>query len=124
MSYSIRIMGGQRALLYTDGGPIVGHQVDANELIAAAWEHEAAWVVVPVSRMDEGFFRLETRMLGEFVQKFVNYGLKIAVVGNIDAWLAGSKPLRDLHYETNRGKTFWLLESVEALAEKLEGATA
>jgi Domain of unknown function (DUF4180) len=42
-------------------------------------------------------------LAGEFAQKFVNYRLRLAIVGDISQHLAGSEALCDFVAETNRG---------------------
>ncbi|AGK51071.1 hypothetical protein BTI_5123 [Burkholderia thailandensis MSMB121] len=63
----------------------------AETLLAAAWEHDAAWVAVAAEHLHDDFFRLDTRVAGHLVQKLINYRVKLAVVGNIDAALARSR---------------------------------
>nr|WP_231747194.1 DUF4180 domain-containing protein [Burkholderia sp. BDU5] len=46
--------------------------------------------------MHDDFFRLDSCVAGHFVQKLINYGVKRAVVGDIDAPLARSRALRAL----------------------------
>ena len=50
----------------------------------------------------------------------VNYGLRLAVVGDISAYLKRSAPLRDWVRESNRGADLWFVEDFVALDEKLE----
>lgn len=91
--------------------------------MSAAWEHNATWVAFPVSRLADGFFQLSTRIAGDVIQKFVNHGLGIAIVGDISAWLAGSKPLQDFVYEANRGNTVLFVGDLDELDRRL-GALA
>ena len=48
-------------------------------MIGEAIEHRAGLVLIPVERLEDEFFRLRTRVAGEIVQKFVNYGLRLAI---------------------------------------------
>lgn len=121
---TLRDIGGKRALMFQDSGPVLATGHDTNDLISAAWEHEAEWLVLPAARVHPDFFRLDTRIAGELIQKFVNYHLHCAVVGDISAHLAASKSLRDFAYETNRGRVFWLLEDAAAFEARLAPAAA
>lgn len=123
-SPTVRHIGGLRTLVFSDTGPILATGQDTNDLISAAWEHEAEWLVLPAARVHPDFFRLETRIAGELIQKFVNYRLHCAVVGDISAHLAASKSLRDFAYETNRGRVFWLLDDAAAFEARLAPAAA
>ena len=60
--------------------------------------------VVPVERLDPDFFVLRTGVAGAFVQKLVQYRLRLVVVGDISAQIAASDALRDWVREVNRGR--------------------
>jgi hypothetical protein len=92
---------------------------DAVELIGEALQAGAEMVVLPVERLDEDFFRLRTRVAGEFIQKFVTYGMRLAIVGNISPYLADSSALRDFVYESNRGRDLWFVANREELDQRL-----
>ena len=74
---------------------------------------------VPVERLPPAFLDLKTRLAGEVLQKFVNYGLKVALVGDISAAVARSEALRDFVRESNRGRSVWFVEDLAALEAKL-----
>jgi hypothetical protein len=79
----------------------------------------AQWVVIPADRFGEGFVRLRTRVAGDFVQKFVNYRLGMAVVGDISRHTESGSALRDFVRECNRGRQTWFLADVGELRERL-----
>jgi hypothetical protein len=92
---------------------------DAIDLITLAAEHQADLVAIPAGRLDEAFFKLATGVAGEIVQKFANYRLRLAILGDISAQVAESKALRGFVIEANRGQQLWFLEDREALAARL-----
>ena len=100
-------------------GPLLRTDRDATDLIGAAASANAEWTVVPVSRLDPEFFSLKTRLAGEFLQKFVTYGKRIAIVGEIPADHAQSRALHDFMVECNRGRHIWFVTSHEELANRL-----
>lgn len=124
MTHSSRSVGHERVLVYAEDAPLLTGEHDANALISAAWEHDATWIALPVESLHDDFFRLETRVAGHVVQKFINYGLKVAVVGNIDMWLARSGALRDLVYEINLGNAFWFVSDFKELESRLRAISA
>src|SRR5271156_6774867 len=95
---------------------------DAADLINAAWEHHARLIVLPVERLGDDFFQLKTRIAGEIIQKFVNYRLRLAIVGDISRYVAGSSALRYFVYESNRGNQIWFVATIEELGQRLERA--
>lgn len=94
---------------------------NAVEVIGEARHAGAATVLIPVERLDEDFFHLRTRLAGEFVQKFVTYGLRLAIVGDISQYLAESPALRDFVREANDGDRIWFVPSAEDLHQRLAG---
>ena len=53
----------------------------------------------------------------EFLQKYVNYGGRIAIYGDYSHYT--SKPLRDFIYESNKGKDVFFVATEEEAIEKL-----
>ncbi|WP_113700825.1 DUF4180 domain-containing protein [Nonomuraea lactucae] len=92
---------------------------DALDLIAEARGQGAAWVAVPARRLHDDFYRLPTGVAGEMVQKFTNYRLGLAVVGDVSRHTAASSAFRAWVYEANRGGHVWFVEDADELAERL-----
>ncbi|RFZ89344.1 DUF4180 domain-containing protein [Shinella sp. WSJ-2] len=112
-------IAGTKALLLPADGPLIAVEADGNDVIGEAFSADAQFIVIPVERLGPDFLRLETRLAGTILQKFVNYHLRCAIVGDISAELDASKALRDFVRETNKGRAIWLVESLEDVREKL-----
>jgi Domain of unknown function (DUF4180) len=93
------------------------HAVD---LMSEAAAHGARFVVIPAERPGDDFFRLKTRIAGEVIQKFVTYGVRVAIVGDIARHLAESNSLRDFVREANRGNQCWFAADLDELSKRLE----
>jgi hypothetical protein len=110
---------GKRVLeIATEGSRLEGER-DALDLIGAAYGHHPDWIALPVARCSDAFFALRTRVLGDVVQKLVNYGLHVAIVGDVSAWVAASDALRDFVREANRGGQVWFVADLGELAQRL-----
>lgn len=109
---------GVQVLMCDPDGPKVATEQDALDLIGASFLG-ADVVAVPASRLDASFFSLGTRFAGEIMQKFVNYRLRLAVVGDISEHLRESSALRALVRESNSGGHVWFVPDLEALDERL-----
>ncbi|GAA3739946.1 hypothetical protein HDA32_002703 [Spinactinospora alkalitolerans] len=109
---------GVQVLVCDPAGPRVTTVQDALDLIGAAFLG-AEVVAVPASRLDERFFSLGTRFAGEVMQKFLNYRLRLAVVGDISRHLAASSALRALVHESNRADHVWFVPDLDALDARL-----
>src|SRR5215471_12510150 len=105
-----------RLLILDAEGPIVSRMQDLLDLIQQAFTQKAAVLVLPVARLDPAFFQLRSGLAGEFVQKVVNYQLKLVVVGDISAHVAASDALRDFVREANRGQTIFFVSVLEDLS--------
>jgi hypothetical protein len=124
MTDTVRDIAGTRVLVCAPDGPPVLGEREALDLIGAALSEQAAWVALPASRLPDDFFRLSTRLAGELVQKFVNYGRGLAVLGDIARYTADSSTLRAFVDESNRGRQVWFLPGLDDLRlrlSKLEG---
>ena len=106
----------RRLLVLNAEGPILSRTQDLLDLIQEAFSQKASVLVVPVPRMDPAFFQLRSGLAGEFVQKVVNYQLKLVVVGDISAHVAASDALRDFVREANRGQTIFFVSQLEDLS--------
>ena len=76
-------------------------------------------MAIPAARLSPDFLRLSTGLAGEVLQKFVNYGLRVAIVGDVSAAAAASAPLRDFIGESNRGGHVWFVPDLAALEAKI-----
>jgi hypothetical protein len=71
-------------------------------------------IILNKSAICEEFFNLSTKLAGEILQKFVNYHVKIAIVGDFSTYT--SKSLKDFIYESNNGNdVFFLANETEAI---------
>ncbi|MFD2765201.1 DUF4180 domain-containing protein [Micromonospora eburnea] len=114
----IQERAGVPVLVCDPAGPPVATAEQALDLIGAAFAG-AEVVAVPADRLAPDFFTLGTRFAGEVMQKFVNYRLRLVVVGDITAHLAASSALRALVAESNRHDHVWFVPDLDALDARL-----
>ena len=88
-------VAGVPALVLDPHGSLLGSEDDARDLLGETFGSGIQLVVIPVARLDPDFFVLRTGVAGEFVQKLVQYRLRLAIVGDVTAQAAASDPLRD-----------------------------
>jgi hypothetical protein len=74
-------------------------------------------MVLNKSAICEDFFHLSTKLAGEILQKFINYQVKIAIVGDFSVY--SSKSLKDFIYESNNGRDIFFLPDEKKAIEKL-----
>lgn len=74
-------------------------------------------IVVDRDSLPDEFFKLSTGIAGEMLQKFSNYGVKLAVVGDFSA--VQSQSLKAFIRECNRGRHVFFAENKDEGIEKL-----
>ena len=60
---------------------------DVVDWIGEPTQHGAEFVLVPVERLDDDFFRLGTGVAGDIVQKCATYRRRLAIAGDISRYL-------------------------------------
>lgn len=86
-------------------------------LMTAKYETGCMNIVIDKKLVTEDFFILSTGLAGEILQKFINYGGRIAVFGDFSHYT--SKPLHDFIYESNKGKNVFFVSSEEEAVDML-----
>ena len=114
----VRVINGVTVFIAADQPTVVAEQ-DALDLLGESWQSRADLLVVPASRLDGRFFDLSTGLAGAVLQKFVNYRMQVAIVGDISHYLAASNALRAFVIESNRGQQVWFLDDLDQLADRL-----
>ena len=99
------------AYLVPATGKPIANEADILDIIGELYGTGHDMVVIPVERLSPDFFRLGTGLAGAALQKFTNYQLKVAIVGDISAYTGKSAPLRDFVRESNRGTQVRFVDS-------------
>lgn len=110
---------GVRILVCAPEGTTLSTDREALDVIGQALHQEAELVAIPSKRFDDAFFTLGTRIAGEIIQKFVNYRLRLAIVGDLSRHLGASSAMRDFVAESNRGRQVWFVADLAELDVRL-----
>lgn len=89
-------------------------------LMTARYETGCDSILLPKECLCEDFFVLRTGFAGEVLQKFVNYQMRLAIVGDFSPYT--SKPLRDFMYESNQGNAVFFAATTDEAVTMLERA--
>ena len=81
------------------------------------YETDCSRIALYKESIAEEFFILSTGLAGEVLQKFVTYGVKLAIIGDFSKYK--SKPLKDFIYESNKGKDIFFVGSEQEAVERL-----
>lgn len=105
------------ALIESEEKVITDTQSALDLLINVKYEAGTNNIVIDKELVCEDFFILSRGLAGEILQKYVNYGARIAIYGDYSHYT--SKPLRDFIYESNKGKTCYLVATKEEAIQML-----
>jgi hypothetical protein len=84
-------------------------------MVDAGYTHFAQRMIIHKESLPQEFFDLKSGIAGEILQKFSNYRMKLAIVGDFSE--IKSKSLRDFIRESNERKIISFVSSVrEALS--------
>jgi hypothetical protein len=98
---------------------IIDAQSALDVMMTIQYETGCSRIAMNKEAIAEDFFILSSGLAGEVLQKFINYHIKFAMIGDFTKYT--SKPLKDLIYECNKGKDIFFASSESEALEKLSG---
>ena len=96
---------------------IINNLQDALDLMANISYQEINKIIIKVNNITADFYKLRSGLGGEILQKCVNYGIKIAIVGDFEKY--ESESLKAFIVESNRGNQFFFVSNISEAKEKL-----
>lgn len=105
------------ALVKSDTIIITDVQSALDLIMSVKYETKSTSIVINKEAITENFFILSTCLAGEILQKFINYGIRIAIYGDYSKYT--SKPLKDFIYESNNGKDVFFQPDLDSAIGKL-----
>ncbi|WP_219834516.1 DUF4180 domain-containing protein [Paenibacillus sp. R14(2021)] len=120
MNITISHKGASKVAVIESEGIVIGNAQDALDLMASVqYTEDCHKLLIAKANIAEDFFELRTKLAGEILQKYTNYRVKLAIVGDFSGY--DSKSLKDFIYECNQGKQFFFLNDKDAALEALHG---
>ncbi len=113
-----KISEGEKNAVYIHSKePVITDTQSALDLMCTVrYEADCDIIFLDKANITEEFFDLSTRLAGEIVQKYVNYGFKLVIIGDFSGYT--SKSLHDFIYECNNGKDLFFAPGREEALEK------
>jgi hypothetical protein len=90
---------------------IISTVEDALNLMADLYYQNYDTIILHEATIAPTFFDLKTGIAGEILQKFSNYRMRLAIVGNFATY--NSKSLNDFIFESNKNKQINFVGSIE-----------
>lgn len=105
------------AVVRSDEIVITDSQSVLDLLMTAKYDVGTKNIVIDKKLVKEDFFILSSGLAGEVLQKYINYGGRIAIYGDYSHYT--SKPLRDFIYESNKGHDVFFVATEDEAIECL-----
>jgi hypothetical protein len=96
---------------------IINKVKDALDLMVNVDYLGSRQIILHSNNITPDFFRLKTGLAGEILQKFVNYKIKMAIIGDFTIYESNS--LQAFIKECNRSGQFFFLNDIETAKAKL-----
>ena len=107
---------GKKIGLLDDQSFCLATEADALDIMGTCQYNDTHAIIIDRSSFKDEFFDLSTNIAGGILQKFVTYGMQMAIVGNFDD---GSGPLQAFIVECNRGQHLFFTPSRGEAEDKL-----
>ena len=117
MIQKIERNGAACAVVRDDDTVLSDAQSALDMLMTAKYEAGTKNIVLAKRLITPDFFILSTGLAGEVLQKFINYGGRIAIYGDFSGYT--SKPLHDFMYESNQGKDVFFVSTEAEAVDRL-----
>jgi len=122
MHISIDQKGNSKVAIIESSDIVISDVQGALDLMATInYTDDCYKLLINKSNITEDFFDLKTRLAGEILQKYTNYHVKIAIVGDFEGY--ESKSLKDFIYECNNGKQVFFLKDKQAALDALHNVS-
>lgn len=96
---------------------IINSAEDGLDLLGNIYYQGFDKVIIYEKNITPDFFDLKTRIAGEILQKFSNYRMGLAIVGDFSSY--ESKSIRDFIFESNKTKHINFAETIEDALKRL-----
>ncbi len=111
MDLQINEINGVKMVEVVADGIVLSNIDDALDIIGNTGYLDVYKVMVKEEQVTPDFFDLKTKIAGDILQKFAQYGIQLAIVGDFAKF--ESKALRDFIYESNKQGQIYFVESIE-----------
>ncbi|XRG76929.1 DUF4180 domain-containing protein [Rossellomorea sp. GAMAL-10_SWC] len=108
------------AIANVDSVILMDEQSALDLIMTISYDHQSNRIALNKEAISEDFFNLSTKLAGAVLQKFVNYSIKFAIIGDFSSYT--SKALKDFVYECNKGKNVFFVSTEQEAIDRLSKA--
>jgi hypothetical protein len=117
MDFQLNPIPGTRLAEVAADAPLIHSAADGADLLGNVYYGGFDGVILPARVLPPAFFDLKTGLAGEMLQKFSNYRVQLAIVGDFSAYPGRS--LQDFMRESNQRGQVVFADSREAALQRL-----
>lgn len=81
-------------------GVVIANAEDGADLVGNTYFQGLTKLIISEEQLTPSFFDLSTKLAGEMLQKFSNYRIRLAIVGDFEKFKSNS--LKDFIFESNK----------------------
>ena len=101
----------------TDEKFIISQAQDILDIIGDMVSYDCSRIIIYKKNLHDDFFELKTGLAGDILQKFSNYKVKLAIIGDFSKYK--SKSLHNLITECNTGTMIFFTDTLDSAIVKL-----
>lgn len=110
------VIGNRKVIEIISDEVIIKNTQDALDLMAnTSSDH----IILHEYNFEKDFFDLSTQIAGEILQKFTNYYVRLAIIGDFDRYK--SKALKDFIFESNKNRDYLFVQSMDEVVRLWQG---
>jgi len=96
---------------------IINSAQDGLDLLGNIYYQDFDAVVIHEKNITPEFFDLKTKIAGDILQKFSNYRIRLAIIGDFNKY--ESQSFKDFIFESNQSGHIHFVENLETALQKL-----
>ena len=117
MNIEVHQKGDVKIVEVTSENILINNTEEGLQLLADLYYQDTDRIIIHEKNLTPEFFDLQNGIAGEILQKFSNYRVRLAIIGDFSKYTR--KSMTDFIRESNRGRQINFLESVDQAIEKL-----
>jgi len=96
---------------------MISETQDILDIFGSLYGSECQGLIIYEHNLNASFFDLKTGLAGEILQKFSNYRMRLAIIGDFSKF--DSKSFKDFIYESNKSNLVFFAENYDVAIMKL-----
>jgi hypothetical protein len=118
IKYILHEVNGSAVVEVVSDKIIIQSEQDALDIMVnVSYQHHCRNIILHKENIHQDFFQLKTGLAGNILQKFVNYSVRLAIVGDFTVYK--SKSLNDFIRESNKGSQIFFCNDLDAALKAL-----